>query len=330
MAMRTKRPLGVFAMAAALAIVGSACATSQSTSEPGRSPPAATATVSPSSEVIAGGPAWERVVPGGDCECADGSDFAIWERRADPTKVVSFLDGGGACVDAETCAFTGLGASGEEGYDWKITDDPADEGGIFVFARADNPFLDYSFLYLPSCTDDAHLGDVTREYSPELTVEHNGFVNGTTALDYLTEHYPHASQVVVVGKTVGSVAAPIYGGLAADRLPDAKVTVFGGQSGHIPVDPDFNAEILGDLWGAYDNMPDWEVNERLTARDWGPTQFWIRAGVYDPEIVLARVDYAYDSSAAEDVESMGSDPSELVALIDANEAAIEDAGGWPE
>jgi hypothetical protein len=72
-------------------------------------------------------------------------------------------------------------------------------------------------------------------------------------------------------------------------------------------------------------MPDWEVNERLTVRDWGPT-FWIRAGVYDPEIVLARFDYAYDSSAAEDVESMGRDPSELLAMIDANEAAIEDAG----
>jgi hypothetical protein len=31
---------------------------------------------------------WERVAPGGDCQCADGSEFAFWERRADPTKVV--------------------------------------------------------------------------------------------------------------------------------------------------------------------------------------------------------------------------------------------------
>jgi hypothetical protein len=172
---------------------------------------------------------------------ADGSDFAFWECRADPTKVVSFLDGGGACVDAETCAFTGLGAGGEEGYDWKITDDPADEDEIFCFARADNPVGDYSFLYVPSCTGDAHLGDVTREYSPELTVEHNGFVSGTKALDYLAENYPHAAEVVVVGKTVGSVAAPIYGGLAAgpaSRRPGNRVR---RPVGPHPVDPDFNA-----------------------------------------------------------------------------------------
>ena len=168
---------------------------------------------------------WKKVVPGGDCECADGSEFAFWERRADPTKVVFFLDGGGACFDAKTCAFTGLGTGGEENYDWKITDDPADEDGIFNFARTDNPFRDYSFFYVPSCTGDAHLGDITRKYSRRLTVEHNGFVNGTTALAHLAEHYPDAAQVVVVGKTVGSVAAPVYGGLVADLLPDAQVTV---------------------------------------------------------------------------------------------------------
>jgi hypothetical protein len=263
---------------------------------------------------------WEKVVPGGDCQCADGSEFAFFERRADPTTVVFFLDGGGTCTDATSCAFV------PDSYDWKVNDNPAEEGGIFDFARADNPFDDYSFLYVPSCTGDTHLGDVTREYTPELTVEHNGYVNGTAALSYLAEHYPDATQVVVVGKTNGSIAAPIYGGLAADLLPDAHVIVWGGQSGHIPDDPDLNAQYFGDLWGAYDNMPDWEVNEGLSARDWGPPRFWIQAGLHDPDIVLARFDYAFDGEAAKSAASIGLDPSEFLSVIDANEAAIEAAG----
>jgi Pectinacetylesterase len=287
----------------------------------------ATAIDAPSEPVTAPGSEWDKVVPGGDCLCADSSEFAFWERRADPTKVVFFLDGGGACTDAATCAFTGLSAGGEAAnYDWSIYgEDPAAEGGIFNFARTENPFAEHSFIYVPSCTGDGHLGDVTREYSPELTVEHNGFVNGTAALSYLAEHYPDATQVVVVGKVDGSVAAPLYGGLVADLFPDAEVTVFGADSGHLPDDPDRNAE-LGQLWGAYDNLPDWEVNQGLTARDWGPPRLWIQAGLHDPDIVMARFDFAYDAEAAEGAELFGLDPSELLAVIDANEAAIEAAG----
>jgi Pectinacetylesterase len=326
-AMRTSWFIASFAVVApALATVGAASATSPPASEPDRSAPSTTDATASSGSMSGGASEWEKVVPGGDCECADGSEFAFWERRADPTKVVLFLDGGGACFDAETCAFTGGPAGGEENYDWSVHgDDPSSDGGIFDFARGDNPFGDYSFILVPSCTGDAHLGDVTREYSPELTVEHNGFVNGTAALSYLAENYPDATQVVVVGKTVGSIAAPVYGGLVADLLPDAQVTVLGGQSGHIPDDPELNTEIVGQ-WGVYDNMPDWEVNEGLTARDWGPTRFWIQAGLHDPEIVLARFDFAYDASAVESAESEGQDPSTLLATIDANEAAIEAAG----
>jgi hypothetical protein len=287
----------------------------------------ATAVDAPSEPVAAAGSEWDKVVPGGDCMCADGSEFAFWERRSDPTKVVFYLDGGGGCYDAASCAFTGLSAGGgEASYDWSIYgEDPAEEGGIFNFARADNPFVDHSFIYVPSCTGDSHLGDSTREYSPELTVEHNGFVNGTAALSYLAEHYPNAAKVVVVGKVDGSVAAPLYGGLVSDLLPDAHVTVFGADSGHIPDDPDLNAG-LAELWGAYDNLPDWEVNEAFSARDWGPRRLWIQAGLHDPDIVLARFDFAYDAEAAEGAESLGLDPAELLAAIDANEAAIEAAG----
>jgi hypothetical protein len=282
-----------------------------------------------SSSATADAATWERIVPGGDCQCADGSEFAFWEHRADPTKVVFYLDGGGVCTDATTCAFTSTGGEGEnDAYNWSLEgENPAfPGGGALDFDRPDNPFADYSFIYMGSCTGDLDLGDVTREYSPELTVEHNGFVNGTAALSYLADHYPDATQVVVVGKTGGSVAAPVYGGLVADLLPDAQVTVFGAQSGAFPDDPDFNAAFLGELWGAYDNMPDWEVNEGLTARDWGIPRFWIQAGLHDPDIVMARFDYAFDPNAAAAVESIGVDASNLVALVDANEAAIEAAG----
>jgi hypothetical protein len=285
----------------------------------------------PPSSGAAGDPAgtegWEKIVPGGDCACADGSEFAFWERRADPAKVVFYLDGGGVCFDATSCAFTGTGGENDF-YNWSIEgENPAlPGGGILDFDRADNPFADYSFIYVASCTGDGDLGDVTREYSPELTVEHNGFVNGTAALDYLAEHYPDAAQVVVVGNTGGSAPAPVYGGLVADLVPDAQVTVFGAGSGAYPDDPDFNAEILGELWGGYDTMPDWEVNEGLTARDWGIPRFWIQAGLHDPDIVMARFDYAFDPNAARAVEWMGGDASNLLALIEANEAAIEAAG----
>jgi Pectinacetylesterase len=317
-------------MRSAIAIVASVCAIASATlvvAACGGSSDRARATAKSAATTPPGERKWTKVSPGGDCMCADGSEFAFFERRADPTKVVLFLDGGGVCYDAETCAFTGLGTGGEASYDWSIYgEDPSQEGGIFNFARAGNPFRDYSFIYVPSCTGDSHLGDRTYKYSPTLTVEHKGFVNGSAALRHLAEHYPRAAQVVVVGKTAGSIAAPVYGDLVADRLPDAQVTVFGAQSGEIPDSPDLSARLLGQLWGAHDAMPDWEVNQGLTARDWSPPRFWVQAGLHDPDLVLARFDYAYDSEAEDGAESLGLDPTKFLAVIDANEAAIEQAG----
>lgn len=273
--------------------------------------------------------AWARVEPGGDCHCADGSEFAFWERRADPTKVVFFMNGGGVCWDATSCAFTSDDSPGENDfYDWSLASTEPEQGtGLFDFARTDNPFANYSFIYVSSCTGDAHLGDASRGYSPQLTVEHNGYTNGTAALSYLAENYRDAAQVVVIGKTAGSVAAPLYGGLVADLLPDTQVTVFGAQSGAWPDNPDFNTDILDARWGAYDTMPAWEVNEGLAVDDWSVPRFWAQAGRHDPDLVLARFDFAFDPHAAVEVTQwMNGDPPNLLAEIDGNEAAIEATG----
>ncbi|NGO80375.1 hypothetical protein G6045_32670 [Streptomyces sp. YC504] len=280
---------------------------------------------------------WQRVEPGGDCRCADGSEFAFWDRRADPKKVVLYLNGGGVCWSATTCAFA---AMEDEEYDWNLDNEGPDngsQGGIFDFTAPGNPFTGYSYLFLTSCTGDAHLGDAAHEYGPDLTVQHRGYVNGTAALDHLAEEYPDAAEVVVVGKTAGSVAAPLYGGLVADRLPDAKVTVLGGQSGAWPDHPDFNTRVLDATWGAYDAMPKWAVKGAEPAQ-WGPPGFWVKAGLHDPELVLSRFDFAHDPSAAVEVtgwmgchgvsgDSCSSPPApDTLNEIDANEAAIEKAG----
>ena len=73
-------------------------------------------------------------------------------------------------------------------------------------------------------------------------------------------------------------------------------------------------------------MPDWEVNEGLTPRDWGAPTFWIQAGLHDPDIVLARFDFAYDREAAANAQVTGVEQSDQLAVIDANEAAIEETG----
>lgn len=255
--------------------------------------------------------AWKQVVPAGDCQCADGSKFAFWERRADPNKIVFFMNGGGVCWDAKTCAFTGERGENDF-YDWNIQGvEPGDRSGMFDVTRSDNPFADYSFFYVSSCTGDAHLGNASRKYSPELTVEHRGYANSTAALGYLAEHYPSATQIVVVGKTAGSVAAPVYGGLVADRFPKAKVTVFGAQSGAWPDSPAFSADVLDARWGA--NVKGVTV-----------PRFWTQAGLQHPNLTLARFDFAFDPHAAVEVTKW-MDKS-LLATIDGNEAMIEAAG----
>ncbi|GIF20366.1 hypothetical protein Ate02nite_30960 [Paractinoplanes tereljensis] len=240
---------------------------------------------------------WTRIAAAADCHCADGSPFAFWERRADAKKVVFFLNGGGVCWDAASCAFTGEHGENDN-YDWSLVGtDPENRAGLFDTTRSDNPFAGYSYLYVSSCTGDAHLG---------TSGLHHGYANGTAALDYLAARYPDATQVVVVGKTAGSVAAPLYGREVANRLPKAKVIVFGAQSGAWPDSPALTSDLLEAQWGA-------AVDGRTVPR------FWIQKG-----LVLARFDFAYDPHASREV-TRWMDGS-LLATIDRNEATIEAAG----
>jgi Pectinacetylesterase len=260
---------------------------------------------------------WERIVPGGDCQCSDGSEFSFWVHEASPEKVVFFLEAGGGCFSAETCA------PDSDLYTTTITEGPP-EGGVFDFADERNPFADYSFVYVPYCTGDVHIGNTTTEYAPGLTIHHNGYVNGTAALHHLAASFPGATEVVVMGESAGSIAAPLYAGLVSDRLPDARVTVLANASGSYPDVPRFN-EVFS-TWGFANAVPAWPENAGLTAEQWSAPGLFIQSGRHDPDIVFARVDYAYDEHQAFWYPLLGVPMEDLLSLIDGNETRIEAAG----
>ncbi len=269
---------------------------------------------------------WEKIVAPADCMCSDGSEFSIFVRHASSSKVMFFFQGGGACFDANGCDPT----SGQ--YLPRVIG-PADIGegeGIFDFDNPDNPFADFSVVFVPYCTGDVHIGNAVHDYGlsdsgNDVVVHHNGYVNGTTALAKLVELFPDAAEVVVSGESAGSIPTPLYAGLLHDQLPNARLTVLADGSGAYPDVPSLNS-FIGGLWGTVNAIPDWPENADATAENWSLPGLFVRAGAHDPAITFARHDYAFDETQAFFGALAGVEADDLVTLIDRNETQIEASG----
>lgn len=234
-----------------------------------------------------------------------------------------YFEGGGACFSLETCD---PNASPTYTTDIDQTvEGLAGRGGLFDADNPENPLADHSIVYVPYCTGDVHLGNTTTEYSPDVIVEHRGAANANAALEYLAEMYPDAEQVLVTGASAGSVPTPVVAGQTADLLPEAEIITLGDSSGAYPDVPAVN-ELIGNLWGTSNAIPDWPVNEGIAVADWSFPDLYVQAGQHAPEITFARFDYAFDEVQATFAALAGVGADEVVEQIDATEAQVE-AGG---
>ncbi|MFP5321799.1 MAG: pectin acetylesterase-family hydrolase [Acidimicrobiia bacterium] len=283
------------ALLVALAVLAAAC--SDGTADDDASPtttttaePTTSTTAPPAEPQPVRGP-WERVDAPSTCRCSDGSPYHLYVRRADPARVVFYLEGGGACFSADTCG------PGNPTYtrDLEGREEPA-EVGIFADDER-NPFAGWSMVYVPYCTGDLHLGDQVQDYGDGVVVRHNGAVNASTALTAMAAAFPDAAQVVVAGSSAGSASAPLYGGLAHDLLPDADVTVVADASGAYPRDEVITSAI-GALWGAFQNLPDWPTSAGEPETAWSLPGLFVRAGRHVPDLDVATLNNAYDDVQA--------------------------------
>jgi hypothetical protein len=263
-------------------------------------------------------PTWETVDAPSDCMCADGSAFHFYVREASPTKVLFYLEGGGACFSAEMCK-PGSGTYSETiSPVSKLEDSP----GIFDFANPENPFADYSVVYVPYCTGDVHAGNTTKDYGNGVVTQHKGFVNASNALDTMIKRFPDTTQLVVAGSSAGSFPTPVFAAIAGDQLPNADLKVFADSSGAIP---DAMGFVIGN-WGTLETLPDWPELEGVTIDQFTPAYTFIKAAEHNPKITFARHDFAFDSVLSSFARMAGLSPDDLVSVMRTNETKVEATG----
>ena len=263
-------------------------------------------------------PTWETVDAPSDCMCADGSAFHFYVREASPTKVLFYLEGGGACFSGDMCK-PGSGTYSETiSPVSKLEDSP----GIFDFANPENPFADFSVVYVPYCTGDVHAGNITKDYGNGVITQHKGFVNASNALDTMIKRFPNTTQLVVAGSSAGSFPTPVFAGMAGDQLPNADLKVFADSSGAVP---DAMGFVIGN-WGTLETLPDWPEIEGLTVDQFTPAYTFIKAAEHNPKIRFARHDFAFDSVLSSFARMAGLSPDDLVSVMRTNEAKVEATG----
>lgn len=270
------------------------------------------------SEITTFADQWERIEAPADCMCADGAPWAYFVREADPAKVVFFLDGGGACFSAETCAPGGGQFKEAIGYENGFSE----ANGVFDLDNPENPLADFSMVFVPYCTGDVHAGNTTKDYGNGVVVEHKGFVNGSTALNQLADMFPDVEELVVAGVSAGSFPSAIYAGIAAELLPDAGIKVIADGSGAIPD----AMGLVSSNWDILGAVPDWPEFEGATYDMVTPSWTFEIAAARNPSIAFARHDYAFDSVLAGYAALAGVPADDLVSVMKANEQRVEATG----
>jgi len=181
--------------------------------------------------------------------------FSFWTKQGTSKNLVVFFEGGGACWDGLTCAapITSLPPNGYFVPAIGPFNDPASFDGIFNQSNPANPVKDWSFVYIPYCTGDLHLGSATTHYasvdshSPllpppllppgmEFDIHHRGFDNFMVVLDWITKNFSAPKNILVAGSSGGGYGASANFPWIQEAFPNAHMHVIADSSQGVTTD----------------------------------------------------------------------------------------------
>ena len=139
-------------------------------------------------------------VPFDEAKCRSGSAANIRVSMSTASKnVMIYLEGGGACFDSQTCGANPADAAGQG----------AGTQGIWDRNNAQNPVKDWSFVYVPYCTGDVHMGANPNGQVSGVsgTQQFVGRLNLKAFLNRLVPTFASAEQVLLTGSSAGGFGA---------------------------------------------------------------------------------------------------------------------------
>lgn len=297
--------------------------TAEKTSTPGEAVATSTPTIStvgsestPTPSSAESGSEWIAIEPGGDTRCAHNTPYTYWVRTGTTNKLLIYFQDGGGCWDAASC---GVGSTF---YDSSIStnDNPnGHRGGILDINNPENPFSDYTIVFIPSCTGDVHWGGNIQSYpksdGSELTIYHHGFFNASAALNWAYANVTNPESIFVTGCSAGSVGSITHAPYIIEQYPDVPVTQLGDSLAfvyHRPINVQTD-------YKAHDNFASWIP--ALKAIEPGTlimSDFYNAVANYYPDYTFSQYNTEADNVQTRFYEAIGGDPDNFPVDLAAN------------
>ncbi len=212
--------------------------------------------------------------------CRDGSPSGIYVHKGTASKLVIYLEGGGACTDDHFCAFNpnsvnqvlagdgstvlgtvaGTGAGRQQPGVYSDASHTAAPAGLFDTSNAANPFKDWSQVYVPYCTGDVHFGTAKNVMIPNISTPQQ-FVGYDDMKLYIGRIVPTfkntVNQVVITGASAGAFGAALNFSMVQDAF--GSVPVIALDDSGPPFDDSYMPACLQtnwrEVWGFANSLP---------------------------------------------------------------------------
>jgi hypothetical protein len=200
--------------------------------------------------------------------CMDGSStgFGI-NIQPGADRLMIFMEGGGACFDAPSCAgfVANLDGYGVEKFNEAAAGRLVAPGSIFDRDATNNPVAAYHMVYVPYCSGDVFAGDI--EESPgTFGRTHVGYRNVGLFLDRLRATFEGdeaPSRILVTGSSAGGLGAFANYEQVAEAFDGVPVDLFNDAGAALP-EPYIAAcqlQTLRDTWNLASFLGDTECTD---------------------------------------------------------------------